>query len=139
VQPDGAFTLATPHHVSIDAAEKAQITTKDTFTLTATGTTRLTTKPQSSGDASGGGTEGTAAPPGEIQLDAKGALTLSSDAASSLSAGTSATLSAKSGLTVSGGEQVKVQADGSIAISGATISISATGTVTISGSEIVLG
>jgi phage protein D len=112
VQPDGSFTLATPHHVTIDATQRAEITTKDKLTLTA--------------DA-------------EVSLSAGTTGSLSAKEGVSLSAGTTGSLSANEGITISGGEQVKISADGSIAISGATISIAATETVTISGSEIILG
>jgi uncharacterized protein involved in type VI secretion and phage assembly len=136
VQDDGSFTLATPRNVTIDASERAEITTRQTLTMTATGTAKLTTKP--TGDSSAGGSDAQA-PPGDIQLDAKGALALSADANASLSAGTTATISAKAGVTVSGGEQVTIKADGSIAVSGATISIAATEALSISAPEILLG
>jgi phage protein D len=128
VQPDGAFTLATPQHIMIEAAKKAEITTAETFTVTSSGTAKLTTKPSQDGDAQEPASGG---PPGDIQLDAKGALSLSGDGATSISAGTSATLSAKAGLTLSGGQQLQIGADGTVEITGATISIKA--------SQIILG
>jgi phage protein D len=141
VQPDGAFTLATPSHVSIDAAKQAEITTKDTFTLTASASARLTTKPppaQSEGEGAGAGSQ--AKPPaGAIELDAKGALTLSGQTGASISSEQAATLSAKSGVTISGGQRVQISADGTISISGATISITADQAVRISASQIILG
>jgi phage protein D len=141
VQPDGAFTLATPSHVSIDAAKQAVITTKDAFTLTASASARLTTKPppaQSEGEGAGGGSQ--AKPPaGAIELDAKGALTLSGQTGASISSEQAATLSAKSGVTISGGQRVQISADGTISISGATISITADQAVRISASQIILG
>ncbi|MGA8355048.1 MAG: VgrG-related protein [Solirubrobacteraceae bacterium] len=141
VQPDGAFTLATPSHVSIDAAKQAEITTKDTFTLTASASARLTTKPppaEGEGEGAGGGSQ--AKPPvGAIELDAKGALTLSGQTGASISSEQAATLSAKSGVTISGGQRVQVSADGTISISGATISITADQAVRISASQIILG
>ncbi len=156
VQPDGAFTLATPSHVSIDAAKQAQISTKSTFTVTSTGTARLTTKPPPAtsggqegagggGQATGGGqadqppSEAAATTPGDIQLDAKGALSLSGDGGATLSTEKAASLSAKTGLTLSGGQRVQIEADGTISISGGTISITADQTVTISASQIILG
>jgi phage protein D len=141
VQDDGSFTLATPRNVTIDASERAEITARQTLTMTATGTAKLTTKP--SGDASAAGGQepagGAQAPPGDIQLDSNGALELSGDANASLSAGTTTAISAKAGVTVSGGEQVTIEADGTIAVSGATISIAATETLSISAPEILLG
>lgn len=144
VQPDGAFTLATPRHVTIDAAKKAEITTRETFTLTATGTALLTTKPSNAGGTNAGAGNGNREsaeqkPPGDIQLDAKGALSLSSDASATLSAGKAVTVSAKDGLTVSGGTKAQIGADGSIEISGASISIAADAAVTIRGTQIILG
>ena len=141
VQPDGAFTLTTPSHVSIDAAKQAVITTKDTFTLTASASARLTTKPppaEGEGEGAGGGSQ--AKPPaGAIELDAKGALTLSGETGASISSEQAATLSAKSGVTISGGQRVQISADGTISISGATISITADQAVRISASQIILG
>lgn len=154
VQPDGAFTLATPSHVSIDAAKRAEITTKEAFTLTAAGSARLTTKPPPAGAAAPSGAEGGSsagggpmggegsqakAPAGAIQIDAKGALSLNGDTDASISSGAAATLSAKSGLSISGGQRVQIEADGTISISGATISISADQVVRISASQIILG
>jgi phage protein D len=139
VQTDGSFALATPRHVTIDASERAEITTRQTLTLTATGTAKLTTKPASGAGEDGAPPGGAPAPPGDIQLDAKGALALSGDTTARLVAGTSAAISAKTGVTVSGGGQVRVEADGSISLSGETISIAATGTLTISAPEILLG
>jgi hypothetical protein len=156
VQPDGAFTLATPSHVSIDAAKQAQISTKSTFTVTSTGTARLSTKPppatsggqegaDGGGQAAGGGqadqppSEAAATTPGDIQLDAKGALSLSGDGGATLSTKKAASLSAKTGLTLSGGQRVQIEADGTISISGGMISITADQTVTISASQIILG
>jgi phage protein D len=139
VQEDGSFTLATPRHLTIDATEHAEITTRQTLTLTATGTATLTTKPASGADASTTPADGDEQPPGDIQLDAKGALLFSGDASATLSAGTTAAINAKAGLTVSGGERVTIEADGSIALSGGAISITASETLTISAPEIVLG
>jgi phage protein D len=141
VQDDGSFTLATPRQLTIDASERAEITTRQTLTLTASGTATLTTKPAAGADAdsSAAPADGAQQPPGDIQLDAKGALALSGDASATLSAGTTATISAKAGLTVSGGERVTIEADGSIALSGGAISINATEMLTISAPEILLG
>jgi phage protein D len=140
VQTDGSFTLATPHHVTISATEKAEVTTGDTLTLTATGTAKLTTKPPAGGESEGEGEEPEEEkPPGDIQLDSKGGLALSGEGAATLSAGTTATVSAKEGFTVTGGEQVTIGADGSLTISGATISITGDESVTISAPEIMLG
>lgn len=141
VESDGSFMLATPHHVTIQATEKAGITTGDTFTCTSSKTAKITTRPaQSTGGDSGGagGSEG-AAPPGDIVLDSKGALTLEGDGAATVSAGTKGSVSAKTGLTLSGGTQVTVEADGSVTIEGASLTISAKGTLTLSAPQIMLG
>ena len=139
VQTDGSFTLATPHHVTIAATEKAELTTGDTLTLTSAGTAKLTTQPPEGGGEEEGGEPEEEKPPGDIQLDSKGGLTLSAETTASLTAGTTATVTTEEGFTVTGGEQVSIGADGSVTISGAAISITGDESVTISAPEIMLG